>query len=115
GPIVLIVGGTDKGSSYIPWIECFKGIVKHVIAYGLAKDKIESEIGSYFPFTKVGPFEEAVKLALKIGQEKDTVLLSPGCSSYDQFPNFEKRGEKFKDLILKEATEVIWTKKKQFS
>jgi UDP-N-acetylmuramoylalanine--D-glutamate ligase len=99
GPLILIVGGTDKGSSYFPWEECFRGKVKHIVAYGLAKEKIEKEIGAFFPFTKVGPFAEAVNIAAAMGQDKDTVLLSPGCSSYDQFPNFERRGDAFRDLI----------------
>lgn len=98
-PLILIVGGFDKGSSYVPWIQCFKGKVKHVVAYGMARDKIEREIGSEIPCTKVGPFAEAVDLAIAMGEEKDTVLLSPGCSSYDQFPNFERRGEAFRELI----------------
>lgn len=101
GPLIVIVGGTDKGSSYFPWVDCFKGVVKHVIAYGMARDKIEKEIGPFFPFTKVGPFAEAVEIAFTIAREKDTVLLSPGCSSYDQFPNFERRGEAFKELVGK--------------
>jgi UDP-N-acetylmuramoylalanine--D-glutamate ligase len=100
GPLILIVGGTDKGSSYLPWIEHFQGKVKHVVAYGSAKEKIENQIGAFIPFTKLGPFADAVDMAISLGQEKDTILLSPGCSSYDQFPNFERRGEAFKELIL---------------
>ncbi|HSX13750.1 MAG TPA: UDP-N-acetylmuramoyl-L-alanine--D-glutamate ligase [Chlamydiales bacterium] len=108
-PVILIVGGTDKGSNYRPWIDCFKNTVKHVIAYGLAKEKIEHELEGSIPFTKVGPFAEAVEIACKMAQEKDIVLLSPGCSSYDQFANFERRGEVFKELIRK------WIERKQFS
>lgn len=99
GPLILIVGGKDKGSSYRAWVDCFKGVVKHVIAYGSAREIIEKEIGGLIPFSKVGPFDEAVEIAFTMGQEKDTVLLSPGCSSYDQFPNFERRGERFKELV----------------
>lgn len=100
GPLILLVGGTDKGSSYLPWIQHFQGKVKHVVAYGSAKEKIEKEIAAFVPFTKLGPFADAVDAALSLGTEKDTILLSPGCSSYDQFPNFERRGEVFKELIL---------------
>lgn len=100
GPLILIVGGTDKGSSYVPWIEHFQGKVKHVVAYGSAREKIEREIGSFVPFTKEALFADAVEAAANLGKEKDTVLLSPGCSSYDQFPNFERRGEAFKELIV---------------
>ncbi len=108
-PLILIVGGTDKGSNYSPWIDCFKGVVKHLIAYGQAREKIEMEMGESVPFTKVGPFAEAVDIACKMAEKNDTVLLSPGCSSYDQFANFERRGEAFKEKVLK------WIEKKQFS
>lgn len=111
GPIILIVGGTDKGSSYFPWIDCFQGKVKRIIAYGLAASKIEAEIGSVFPFNKVGPFEEAVRYAKEAAVENDTVLLSPGCSSYDQFRSFEHRGDEFKKIV-KEMRQK-WIEKKQ--
>ncbi len=110
GAIVLIVGGSDKGSSYAPWVNCFKGKVKHIIAYGSAREKIEQEIGSMCRLTKVSLFEDAVKMALNLSQKGDTVLLSPGCSSYDQFDNFERRGDMFKELVL----EGKWIAKKQF-
>lgn len=101
GPLILIVGGVDKGSCYAPWVESFKGKVKHVIAYGSARAKIEKEIGSSIPVSTVTLFGDAVEMALNQAQEKDTVLLSPGCSSYDQFDNFEQRGDTFKELVLK--------------
>lgn len=108
-PLILIVGGTDKGSNYTPWVDCFKNRVKHVIAYGLAKEKIEKQIAEFLPFTKVGPFAEAVGIACELSEAQDIVLLSPGCSSYDQFANFEHRGEAFKEQVKK------WIEKKQFS
>lgn len=110
GPLVLIVGGTDKGSSYQPWNECFRGKIKHVVAYGMARDKIENEIGGAFPVTKIGPFADAVHFACALAEKNDTVLLSPGCSSYDQFANFERRGEAFRELILQRKE---WIEKKQ--
>ena len=99
-PVILIVGGKDKGSSYVPWIDAFCGKIKHVVAYGEAKEKIEKEIGFAFPFTKIDLFADAVHLACEMATKCDTVLLSPGCSSYDQFSNFERRGDAFKELIL---------------
>jgi UDP-N-acetylmuramoylalanine--D-glutamate ligase len=99
-PLILIVGGVDKGASYKPWIQGFQGKVKHVIAYGSAREKIAEEIGSFVPLTLVAVFADAVYLSFDMAIEKDVVLLSPGCSSYDQFPNFERRGDAFKELIL---------------
>jgi UDP-N-acetylmuramoylalanine--D-glutamate ligase len=109
GPIVLIAGGTDKGSSYVPWIDGFKGKVKRIVAYGLAAAKMEKELSRDFPFEKRGPFRDAVIAAHDAAVEKDTVLLSPGCSSFDQFRNYEHRGDVFKQIVREE-----WIEKKQF-
>lgn len=100
-PVVLIVGGKDKGSSYLPWIEAFQGRVKHLIAYGSSKDKIFQEIGHVFDVETFLPFEEAFNRAVSLAKKGDCVLLSPGCSSYDQFQNFEHRGNVFKQLVGK--------------
>lgn len=99
GPIVLIVGGTDKGTTYVPWISCFQGQVKQIVAYGVAREKIAKEMGGNFPIEVVELFADAVKRASSIAQEGDTVLLSPGCSSYDQFRNFEHRGDVYRELL----------------
>lgn len=100
-PVVLIVGGKDKGSSYLPWIEAFEGKVKHLIAYGSSKDKIFQEIGHVFDVETFLPFEDAFNRAVSLAKKGDCVLLSPGCSSYDQFQNFEHRGNVFKQLVRK--------------
>jgi UDP-N-acetylmuramoylalanine--D-glutamate ligase len=99
GPVVLIVGGVHKGSSYRPWIESFHGKVKALIAYGEAAPIMEQELGEIFPFYKVEKFAEAVQRARIEAKAKETVLLSPGCSSYDQFQSYEHRGEEFKRLV----------------
>jgi UDP-N-acetylmuramoylalanine--D-glutamate ligase len=97
--IVLIAGGVHKGSSYRPWIESFKGKVKKIIAYGEAASIMEGDLSSAFDFQRVGDFADAVDCARLSACEKDVVLLSPGCSSYDQFKNYEQRGEEFKRLV----------------
>lgn len=99
GPIVLIVGGVHKGSSYAPWIEKFKGKVRQIIAYGKAAPIMEYELAPHFPLQVVDRFADAVKLAKKEAKKQETVLLSPGCSSYDQFQNYEQRGESFEKLV----------------
>lgn len=99
GPIVLIVGGVHKGSSYKPWIECFRGRVRKIIAYGKAAPIMEYELAGSFPFQVADRFADAVKLAKLEAKEKETVLLSPGCSSYDQFLSYEHRGVEFKRLV----------------
>jgi len=103
GPLVLIVGGLHKGSSYLPWVNPFRGKVKKVIAYGQAAPLMELELRGELPFQKVDRFADAVKLAHMDAKKPETVLLSPGCSSYDQFTSYEHRGEEFKRLV-KELT-----------
>ena len=98
-PIVLIVGGTDKGASYRPWIEACQKKVGQMIAYGAAAEKIEAELGHAFPLAKKGPFQEAVFAARQMAKEGEVVLLSPGCSSYDQFCSYEERGDVFKRIV----------------
>jgi UDP-N-acetylmuramoylalanine--D-glutamate ligase len=99
GPLLLIVGGVDKGASYKPWIEVFRGKVKKIFAYGEAASKMEEELGSHFPFKKVSAFQDAFECASSEAKEKETVLLSPGCSSFDQFKSYAHRGDEFKRLV----------------
>ncbi len=99
GPVVLILGGVDKGASYRPWIDPFRGKVKKMIAYGEAAGKMEEELSSSFAFERVKTMDEAVRLAKKEAAAHDVVLLSPGCSSYDQFRNYAERGDTFKRLV----------------
>lgn len=99
GSLVLIVGGLHKGSSYLPWVESFRGKVKKIIAYGQAAPLMHLELGAHLPIQMVDRFADAVKMASQLAKKPDTVLLSPGCSSYDQFPSYEHRGDEFKRLV----------------
>ena len=105
GPLILLIGGLDKGAPYTPWINCFLGKVKMLIAFGEAASKMEMQLASAFPFFRVSTLAEAVALAARKADEKTSVLLSPGCSSYDQFQNYEHRGDEFKRLV-KEWREI---------
>ncbi len=99
GPLILLVGGVDKGASYQPWIDCFRGKVKMIVAFGQAAHKMEVELAADFPFRRVTTMEEAFSWAVQSAEPKESVLLSPGCSSYDQFRNYEHRGDAFKRLV----------------
>ena len=105
-PIVLLAGGRDKN---LPWDELAKlihGRVEHLILFGEAADKIASSVGS----TKSGTLpttieiypglEQAVKAAVRVVEPGDIVLLSPGGTSFDEFRDFEDRGEAFKRWVL---------------
>ncbi|MBI3508104.1 MAG: UDP-N-acetylmuramoyl-L-alanine--D-glutamate ligase [Chlamydiia bacterium] len=98
-PLVLLVGGVHKGASYLPWIEAFRGKVDRIIAFGEASAQMEVELAAAYPFARAQDLEEAVRKAAKIQEPPYTVLLSPGCSSYDQFRSYEHRGEEFKRMV----------------
>lgn len=98
-PIILLCGGREKGSSYLPWKEIFQDKVKKIIVFGEAADTIEMELEPFFAFTRVEDLSEGLDLARKKAKKGDTVLLSPGCSSFDQFHNFEERGKRFKEKV----------------
>ncbi len=98
-PIVLICGGRDKGGSYAPMIEAGRGKVKGLIAIGEAKEKIFVALAKSFSTQFASSLEEAVITAFELAMPGDTVLLSPGCSSFDMFENFEHRGRAFKAAV----------------
>lgn len=95
GPVILIVGGVDKGASYFPWKEQLTSKVKQIIAIGAAAPKIYSELHLFFNIKLADSLADAVNIAANDAKEGDCVLLSPGCSSYDMFRNYAHRGEEF--------------------
>ncbi len=100
-PTILIAGGYDKGSEYDEWLEAFEGKIKHLVLLGATKEKIAktAEIHGYKDYTCVDSLEEAVAVSAEHAREGYAVLLSPACASWDMFPNYEKRGELFKELV----------------
>ncbi|MGZ3709422.1 MAG: Mur ligase family protein, partial [Bdellovibrionota bacterium] len=98
-PIILIAGGKDKGMEFGPLVDLVKKKCKILILLGEAKEKINRAIGDFAETYLVGTFEEAVLLAYQKSRSGDIILLSPGCSSYDMFRNYEERGDYFKKLV----------------
>jgi len=98
-PVILILGGKDKGSPYAPLLEPMRGRVRHCLVIGQATPKIEAELGGHVAMTRCRDLEEAVGRCLGLSRPGDVVLLSPACASYDQFRNFEHRGEVFAQLV----------------
>lgn len=98
-PIILIAGGKDKNSDFTPLIDLVRNKCKILILLGEAKEKINRAIGDFAETYLVGTFEEAVLLAYQKSRSGDIILLSPGCSSYDMFRNYEERGDYFKKLV----------------
>jgi UDP-N-acetylmuramoylalanine--D-glutamate ligase len=100
-PVILIAGGKDKGVDFMPLIEPVHRKVKNLILTGEAKERLNRSIGDYSETFIIGTFEEAVLVAYQKSRGGDVILLSPGCSSFDRFANFEERGNYFKELIQK--------------
>ena len=98
-PIYLIAGGRDKGASYDPIIERGKDKIRGVIVIGEARDKIFQSLGQAFPVSVVDTLHDAVQKAFEMAYPGETILLSPGCSSFDMFENFEHRGQVFKAAV----------------
>ncbi len=101
GPILLIGGGYDKGSSYDEWIESFGGNVKYLVLLGQTRDKI-AECARAHGFTNVmyaEDMEEAVRVCAYYAESGDCVLLSPACASWGMFKDYEERGRIFKDCV----------------
>jgi len=98
-PVILIVGGVDKGASYMPWKEAFCGRVKQLIALGQAAPKIARELALFFNLQIVDSLEKAVSMSSQIAKEGDVVLLSPGCSSFDMFRDYAHRGAMFQQFV----------------
>lgn len=98
---VLIGGGYDKNLEYTEWIQAFDGKVKQLILIGATREKIaqDAEKCGFHDYVFADTFEEAVLLAAKTAKSGEAVLLSPACASWGMFPNYEVRGEKFKEIV----------------
>jgi len=98
GPLVLLLGGTDKGASYEPLREALAGKLRRLIFLGEAIPQLLRDLDD-LPHEVVPAFDDAVAAALSLAQPGDQVLLSPACASFDQFNNFEERGDRFEALV----------------
>ncbi|MCB2229722.1 UDP-N-acetylmuramoyl-L-alanine--D-glutamate ligase [bacterium] len=98
-PVYLIAGGRDKGAPYTPIVEVGRSKIKGILAIGEARDKIFNDLGQAFPTQFAATLEEAVMKAFELALPGETVLLSPGCASFDMFENFEHRGRAFKAAV----------------
>ena len=97
---ILILGGYAKGK--INYKEIFNiqfSNIKHIICYGDEGKVIYQQIKEKFKCSYIKDFKEATICAIKLSKSNDRVLLSPACSSFDQFNNFEDRGNTFKTII----------------
>lgn len=100
--VILIAGGRDKGGSYEPLIKAAKQKVKIAILIGEAREKMARAFAKKFSadrFVQAEKMNAAVLLASIKAEPGDIVLLSPACSSFDQFRDYKERGDKFQELV----------------
>jgi UDP-N-acetylmuramoylalanine--D-glutamate ligase len=99
-PVILIMGGVDKGNDYSLIMELVKEKVKAIICLGLDNRKIHEAFGNVVsPIANTGSAQEAVHAAYHFSAKGDVVLLSPACASFDLFKNYEDRGNQFKQAV----------------
>jgi UDP-N-acetylmuramoylalanine--D-glutamate ligase len=98
-PIVLLLGGRDKGNDYSRLIELVKKRVRAIIAIGESADSVEQAFRGATVVTKASSMDDAVLAAHSAARPGDVVLLSPACASFDWFKNYEHRGQVFKELV----------------
>jgi UDP-N-acetylmuramoylalanine--D-glutamate ligase len=98
-PVILIAGGMDKGGDYAPLREPLGEKVRLLILIGAARDRMRAALKDATEIELVQTLDEAVRVAAATARRGDTVLLSPACSSFDQFRNYAERGRIFQELV----------------
>src|SRR5262249_48866438 len=98
-PVILIAGGVDKGGDYSALIEPLRRKARRIILIGAAREKMRAALDEAGEIELATTLGEAVERAARIAQHGDTVLLSPACSSFDQFKDYAERGNVFKELV----------------
>ena len=98
-PVILIAGGKDKGGDFSRLRDLVRKNVKALVLIGEAEDKIKTALGDLVPAFHADTLEEAVELSFRKATSHDTVLLSPGCASFDMFRDYQHRGVVFKNSV----------------
>jgi UDP-N-acetylmuramoylalanine--D-glutamate ligase len=99
-PIILIAGGRDKDGDFTLLRTLVKEKVKTLVLIGEAQEKIQSALGDITRTVTASDLREAVKVSQSLAVRGDIVLLSPACTSFDMFVDFEDRGRQFKAIVM---------------
>jgi len=105
-PAVLIMGGKDKGGDFSLLRESLLNKAKALVLVGETKEKIKKQLGDVVPTKECENIKEAVRVAFSWCKKGESVVLCPGCSSFDQFINYKHRGNVFKNEVRKLKNEV---------
>jgi len=100
-PIILIAGGRDKEGSYDPLVSLIRHRVKMLVLLGEARFRLAKALGNLSCTVVVEDMDGAIQVALGAAVAGDVVLLSPACSSFDQYENYKARGDHFRNLVHK--------------
>lgn len=98
-PIVVLIGGRDKGNDYSRLTDLVKNNVKAIVAIGESAEKVEKSFREVTTVTRADSMDGAIQKARSLAARGDVVLLSPACASFDWFRNYEHRGQVFKELV----------------
>lgn len=98
-PIILVAGGKDKGIDYNCLKDAVASKVKALVLIGEAREKMRAQLGDSAQTTCAGSLKEAMQNAFELSNAGDTLLFSPGCSSFDMFSSYEERGNLFKEIV----------------
>lgn len=99
-PIILLLGGRDKGNDYRRLVDLVKRSVRRLVAIGESASTVAAAFRGASQISMASSMEEAVRIAHGVARPGEIVLLSPACASFDWFENFEHRGQVFKQLVL---------------
>ena len=98
-PFVLLLGGRHKGEPYTRLAGPLGARCRAVVAYGESGPLVVQDLGAALAVVPAGSFEEVIATARRLARPGDAVLLSPACSSYDMFRNYEERGQRFRQAV----------------
>jgi UDP-N-acetylmuramoylalanine--D-glutamate ligase len=98
-PVILILGGTDKGNDYSILEDLVKEKVKTIVCLGVDNTKIHAAFDKIVPVIDTASAQDAVQASFNAAEKGDVVLLSPACASFDLFKNYEDRGKQFKEAV----------------
>ena len=98
-PIILVAGGKDKGVDYDCLKDAVAGKVKALVLVGETREKMRAQLGELAQTRCADSLREAAQSAFELSEIGDTLLFSPGCSSFDMFSSYEERGNLFKEIV----------------